>query len=381
MPGRSRSPQVKADIVTQTSIAQTLPPGLEVVTLTEADIAACVELVRSGFEEFQDRGPAIRAWFDARIVHNPWQAALPGLGVGIRDGHGLIGFRAMFAQPWWLSGQSVVVAFAAHTAVDPRFRGQGLGTQLIDASRAVAVVSGSTSAGVVTQKAYQRLRFEPIGGSDNGFFSTRASYFGSLQRRLGPRMGKPLARLFDLRLCWRDRSLGATAGHWLESMTRCDDEVDRLWVRCRTFQASCLERSSRYLNWRIFERPTHPLCLSAMRDRAGSLRALAVWTTTSYAEGIESAVLRDLMWPADEDDTVRRLLKLLVAHWRSTGITWVSLEVSSEPLAKLFRALGYTSLPSNGNRYWIHSNTPLAEPVRRQWFRSGLDGDYFDVQP
>ena len=362
-------------------MAQTLPPGLELVRLGEHDIGACVELVRSGFEEFQDRSPAIRAWFDARIVHNPWQRQLAGLGVGIRDSHGLVGFRAMFAQPWWLSGQSVTVAFAAHTAVDPRLRGQGLGTQLIAASRVFAGVSGSTSAGVVTQKAYLRLGFEPIGGSDNGLFSARASYLGSLQRRLGPRVGGPLARLLDLRLRWRERGLGDAAGHRLESVARCDDEFDRLWVRCREFHASCLERSSRYLNWRIFERPTHPLRLSAMRDRAGSLRALAVWTTASYAEGIESAVLRDLIWPADEDDTLRRLLKLLMAHWRSTGITWVSLEVSSEPLAKLFRALGYAPLPSNGNRYWIHSNTPLAEPVRRQWFRSGLDGDYFDVQP
>lgn len=349
------------------------------VHLQQADIPACVRLAAASFDAFDGQHGAVARWFEARVVNNPWQVSLPGIGVGLLRHNELVAFRAMFAQPWWLAGQATVVAFAAHTAVDPRCRGQGLGTRLIDASRAFARITGSTTAGDITQKSYRRLGFHAVGGEDNGFFRLRTSLAGSLQSRMGLRLGAWGGWLLDVGLVTRDRRLGSVRGGRLEPMCRCTDEVDRLWERVRAGEVSCLERSSRYLNWRLFDFPTAHLRLSALRDAGGQLQALAVWTTIRYSRFVETAVLRDLVVPWAEPLLAGRMLRLLVAHWRGLGISWASLEVTSTCLQQLFRAQGYVQVPSNGNRYHIHSSNPVPDSAWQGWFRSGLDGDYFDV--
>lgn len=353
---------------------------IETVVLDERDIPSCIALAEASFDDFLGRPDVVAAWFAARIVGNPWQSQLPGVGVGLRRDGALVAFRAMFAQPWWLLGAPTVVAFAAHTAVDPRFRGQGLGTRLIDASRTFAAVTGSTTAGDITQKSYARLGFTPVGGEDNGFFRLRVSYVGSLRRRLGDGVGAWATRLLDLRLVLRDRRLGSTAGFRLQPVSRCDEAFDRLWERVRVGQISCLERSSYYFNWRLFDCPTAALRLSALRDVSGGLRGCAVWTTTRYSTCVEVAVLRDWMVPPDDSRAANAMLRLLIGHWRELGLTWASLEVTSPQLERFFREQGYEHVPSHGNRYHIHSQPALEARVYDNWFRSGLDGDYFDLQ-
>ena len=125
--------------------------------LFERHITECIELAVNNFEEFKVQPTHIEQWFEQRIVRNPWQKALPGIGVGIKHEGRLIAFRAMFAQPWWLNGQSTIIAFCANTTVDHQYRGKGLATQLIDDSSKFASVTGSTTAGFITQKAYKKL--------------------------------------------------------------------------------------------------------------------------------------------------------------------------------------------------------------------------------
>ena len=354
---------------------------LQVVLLGTQHIPACVALARSSFEELGARADAVAAWFEARIVHNPWQHQLPGIGVGAFDGDTLVACRAMFAQPWWLEGRPTVLGFAAHTSVDIRYRDQRLGTRLIDASRSVTDITGSTSAGTITQRAYGRLGFVAIGGADNGFFRARAGYGGSLQARLGRNAGAAAARLLDLRLAWRYRRLGPTAGLQLAEVRVCGDEFDSLWHRVSAGQVSCLQRDAQYLNWRVFERPTAALQITALRDRQGHLLAWAVWTTVRYSDWVQVAVLRDLGIPADSEALAGPLLRLLIDHWRQRGCTWVSFEVTSPALDRLYRTHGFEHVPSRGNRYHVHGLPAADTPLAENWFRSGLDGDYFDLPP
>lgn len=356
-----------------------LPSGCRVDRLEIADIPACIRLAQASFAEFAGNPAAVAQWFDARIIHNPWQPRLDGIGVGIRRGDELVAFRAMFAQPWWLQGAETVVVFAAHTAVAPELRGHGLGTQMIAASTHLARVTGSTTAGVITQKAYARLGFAAVGGSDNRFFRCRASYRGSLQSRFGRAAGTLLGMVVDLRLRRHERALGPISGMDLRTVTHCDSAFDALWLRIRRAEASCLERSSRYLNWRLFEQPTAALRLCALHGTNGELRAFAVWTTVRYSDTVGVAVLRDLGVPADDEAAARALLRLLLEHWRGLGLTWVSFEVTSASLDRLYAELGYEHVPSRGNRYHVYSDPPLPAEVMSRWFRSGLDGDYFDL--
>lgn len=353
--------------------------ALEIVRLRHADLPDCIDIARRSFEGFDTE--AVANWFEARVADNPWQQTLDGIGVGVRDGARLIAFRAMFAQPWWIDGRSTVIAFAAHTCIDPAYRGAGLGSRLIAGSRDLAALTGSTSAGNVTQKIYKKQAFVEIGGHSNDFFRCRASYGGSMQSRLGRGLGKLAGRILDACARGPESKLGDPRGFRLELPQACSVDFDALWVRARPGYAACLERSSRFLNWRIFECPTRHLSLAALRDGGGQLRGYAVWHVEAYSRHVSCAVLRDLFTAADDADARRALLCLLMRHWRRLGMSWVNLELASPQLTPLFAGLGCERLPSIGNRYHLFSQTPLSPQTLGGWFRSGLDGDYFDTRP
>ena len=133
--------------------------AFEFSLLRTQDIPDCVEIVRRTFAEFDGEPDAIANWFDARITHNPWQRALDGIGLGARDGGRLIAFRAMSAQPWWIEGKSTVIAFMGNMSVDSAYRGCGLGGKLIANSRECAELTGTTTAGNITQKVYRKQGF------------------------------------------------------------------------------------------------------------------------------------------------------------------------------------------------------------------------------
>ncbi len=355
-----------------------LRQGLVLCRLSERDISACVALAQENFSDFQGNPETVAQWFEARVLRNPWQPRLGGIGVGIRNAGALVAFRAMFAQPWWMNGRETVVAFAAHTAVDQAYRGQGLGSALVEASSSFANMTGSTSAGNATQKIYAKQGFVPIGGAGNGFYQCRVGFSGSLQRRLGGTAARVLGRVMDLTLDARWARIQTSVRGEFREIDRCDHEVDRLWASVQAEETSCLLRSAGYLNWRIFDEHTCELRLGAFRDRTGKLRALAAWAIQDFPGGVRCAVLRDVLVLRSDEDATRGLFAELFQHWRRDGYTWVRFEVSSPGLERLYIELGLEPVHSHGNRYWIHADPPLPSEIIDNWFRSGLDGDYFD---
>ncbi|MDO9315427.1 MAG: hypothetical protein Q7T97_12860 [Burkholderiaceae bacterium] len=354
---------------------------MEISRLRVPDIPECIDIARRSFDHFEGNVSAVQNWFDARVLNNPWQHQLDGIGVAVRDAGKLIAFRAMFAQPWWIGGQPTVMAFAAHTCIEPAYRGCGLGGRMIANSREVASLTGSTSAGNITQKIYAKQGFVAVGGVADDFFRLRVSFVGSMQSRLGSTLGSLVGGATDAFLHGVEIPLGDARGFRLEPMNVCTEEFDELWARARLNHASCLERSSKYLNWRVFDFPTQPLSLVALRDARHQLRGYAVWHQQQYSNHVSCAVLRDLFLDNYDEAALRAFLFLAVRNWRSTGMTWVSLEVASNRLTPLFQSLGYEPIPSNGNRYQVHSQSTLSQEAIHGWFRSGLDGDYFDTRP
>ncbi|MBE0547027.1 MAG: GNAT family N-acetyltransferase [Rubrivivax sp.] len=355
--------------------------ALEIIRLRPADVPECIDIARRSFDYFDGDAEAVQNWFDARILNNPWQHALDGIGLGARDGGKLVAFRAMFAQPWWLEGQSTVIAFAAHTCIEPAYRGGGLGGRMIAVSRDFADLTGSTSAGHITQQIYRKLGYDAIGGEGNDFFRLRASYVGSMQSRLGAGLGRAAGMAIDAFSHSVERRLGGADGFKLESPTICSEEFDDFWSTVRDGYPSCLERSRRYLNWRLFEFPTHPLTLWALRDESGRLRGCGVWHELRYSRHVACAVLRDLFVAHGDEQSRRAFVALALRHWRELGISWVSLELASPALTRLFAAMGSEPVASRGNRYHVHAKQGLGHEVAEGWLRSGLDGDYFDTRP
>lgn len=359
----------------------TLTADSDVARLQLRDMPDCIDIVSRCFDCFEGDANAARNWFVSRIANNPWQQMLDGIGLGVRHRGVLIAFRAMFAQPWWIEGRTTVMAFGAHTCVEPAYRGYGLGGKLIAASREFASLTGSTSAGNITQGIYRKHGFATVGDAGNDFFRLRASYVGSLQSRLGSALGLALGGAIDTLSIGADRKLGGARGFRLEPVTSCTSEFDELWSRARAGYGSCLERTSRFLNWRLFEFPTHPLALVALRDGHDRLRAYGIWHQVRYSKHVSCAALRDLFVANDDEEARLSFMFLIIRHWRRLGITWVSLEVSTDRLTDLFKSLGYQRIPSIGNRYHVHSRHALSRATLDGWFRSGLDGDYFDTRP
>lgn len=91
------------------------------------------------------------------------------------------------------------------------------------------------------------------------------------------------------------------------------------------------------------------------------------------------AVLRDIFYNPADEAAVQGLLYYLIDQWRSDNISWISLEVASPPITALFKRLKYEHVPSKGNRYQIFSEIPIKPAILKNWHRSGLDGDYFDL--
>ena len=350
------------------------------VYLLEKDIPDCVALAQNNFEAFQHSPEQVDLWFKQRITNNPWQKSLPALGVGIRHKNKLIAFRAMFAQPWWIDGTKTIIAFGANTAVDSTYRDKGLATQMIGDSKKFAAISGSTTAGHIFQKSCKKLGFIEIGGTNNNFFRLRASFQGSAQKRLGKTLGGILGKAFDLRIIFSELKNKPKADFFLTDVTRCGEEFDLFWEKSKWGYASCLERSREYLNWRLFDFATCPLHLTSLRDLPGELRGYGIWHITKFSEDITMVVVRDIFYPINDEVAVRALLYLLIEKWRKTNISWISLEVASPPLTALFCSLGYEAVPSRGNRYQIFNESNIDSKILANWYRSGLDGDYFDLQ-
>jgi len=357
--------------------ANDIPANFVYRPLQPADIPEAVQIAVENFEEFRQHPEYIAQWFERRITHNPWQDSLACIGAGVWMNQRLVGFRAMFVQPWWLNGESMPIAFGSNTCVDQRFRGQGLATQLIERSRILAPINGSVTAGVITQKAFRKCGFVEIGGDSNDFFRLRVGYRGSWEKRAGKTLGRWLGSLSDLSLRLRNWKL-RSGGFQLQEVLRCEAEFDDLWARAKPAYLSCLERSSRYLNWRLFDFPTCALRLFALRDTSGQLRAYAIWHRQDFSDSISMAVLRDVFYSLDDETALQALLYHLFDYWRNDGISWGNLEVASPSLTALFRKLGYEPLASHGNRYQIYSEQPLLDTVLQNWYRSGIDGDYFD---
>jgi GNAT superfamily N-acetyltransferase len=330
-------------------------------------------------ETFKVEKHLVAEWFQNRLIKNPYQHKLPGLGVALWDKDKLIGCRGIFAQPWWLENRSTFIAFYAHTSIKREYRKQGLGIELIKKSAEYAPISGSTSSGVATQPIHQKLGYFPV-GNDNDFFTSRISYRHAFVKRLRSRIGGEIASVVEFFDKMRKKNvLSASKEFDFQLITRCDSKFDSLWERAKRGYPSCFERSSAYLNYRIFDCPTCPLHLAGIYEGNGPLRAFGIWHVVSFDKHSRMAVLRDLFSEIDDREALKAFLAHVIEYWVNNGISWARFELAHPRLTSFFRSLGFKHVPSRGNRYYMFSHLPIGQRTRSEWFRSGLDGDYFDL--
>lgn len=358
------------------NIKETISGSFLCEFLTTKQIPESVRLV---CDTFNLKHEVVSDFFQKRIIQNPYQNKIKNSGVGIWKDKRLVAFMGMFGQPWWIQGQNTVIGFAAYICVNPEYRGNGFGTKLINKSKECAVITGCTSLGVNTRPMYSKNGFHSI-GKENDYFRDRVSYRLSLAKRLGSFAGYLLGSFWDLFLKPKGKDRKLMDSFNFSLVRRCDESFDELWERAKGGYVSCLERSSEYLNWRLFDSPTCPLQLAGIYDSGGLLRSFGVWHTITFDQNIRTAVLRDLFSAIDDDEAIKALLLHLLVHWRNMGISWVNFEVVHPRITQIFQTLGFEYVPWEGNRYHIHADCELNDNTWIGWFRSGLDGDYMDLK-
>jgi hypothetical protein len=320
----------------------------------------------------------IADWFQKRMLDNPFQHGVRGFGVGAWAGSQLIAEYGVLGQPWWLEGKEIIAGFGTNWVVRSEYQGKGLGNELGRRALACAPIIGATWTGIQTQGMMKKAGYLPL-ASGNDSFRTRVSFRESLVKRLGKLIGGAAGFVFDLSLLLREIRWAGSHRFRFELVDRCDGRFDDLWESARNGYRSCLVRTSAYLNWRVFDASTCPLHLASLSDQDGRLRALSVWHVQSFDENVRMAVLRDLFGAPNDETALRTLLVETIGHWRREGISWANLEVAHPVVTALFQQLGMEALGSRGCRYLFHPCRSISEEAWRTWFRSGLDGDYYDL--
>jgi hypothetical protein len=334
-----------------------------------------IELISS---IFHIDAQTIADWFQKRMLSNPYQHGVRGFGIGAWAGSQLIAEYGVLGQPWWLEGRETIAGFGTNWVVRSEYQGKGLGNELGRRAFACAPIIGATWTGVQTQGMMKKAGYLPL-ASGNDSFRTRVSFRESLVKRLGKLAGSAASFAFDLSLLFREMRWAGSRRFRFELVKRCDERFDALWEGARNGYRSCLVRTSAYLNWRIFDAPTCPLYLAGLSDPEGRLRAFSIWHVQSFDKNIRMAVLRDLFGAFDDEEALRTLLVETMRYWRREGISWANLEVAHPVITALFQRLGLEALDSHGCRYLFHPCQSISDETWRTWFRSGLDGDYFDL--
>jgi GNAT superfamily N-acetyltransferase len=335
-------------------------------------LPACEALVAQVFKVAPE---AVKDWFAKRLLGNPWQADIRGLGVVALDGDRLIGFRGMFGQRWWLEGSERTMAWTANTCMPEGYRGKGLGTALIRKSGECAALCATSSSGLGTQPIYQKLGYQAI-GQDNDHYRFRVSFSPSISKRAGSFAGFALGSLLHAVTA---PAVPASHGWRLELLGAATDEFDRLWLATREGYGAARVRSQAELNDRLLTAATQPLKLAVIRDPGGLLRGFAIWHVQQHDQHIRWAVLRDLYTAVDDAPARRALLHGLARLWRSQGLAEASLEVAHPALTREFQELGFLHQPSRGVRYQVQAKPELRPETCSNWLRSALDGDYSDL--
>ena len=183
--------------------------------------------------------------------------------------------------------------------VDPEVDGAGLGVWLnmaIFANNPVVVEMGANpnSIGLITRLFHRLpnrkqytvpLRFRPY----------LAKRWRSRTGRLAaPMLAAPANVAFKV---WRAIAFHRIPSSWsLRHLTRFDDSVDRLFARRWGSDDITFERSSRYLNWRLFENPRAKYSVLAAFE-AGDMVAYVAYRICNEASGMR--IVRLIDWLVD----------------------------------------------------------------------------------
>ena len=235
----------------------------------------------------------------------------------------LAGFLGGIHVPFWHNAFDVSAIHTLDHMVDPSYR-RGLG-------------KSSVFAELIGRWAH--AHFGPdLAGLGFGFPS-RANF------RVGERVAS-YTQLMSVTCLVHDQAQRVPTAHpGLDGALHglVPDDVDELWLRCRSRYPMMVARTREFLRWRYEEHPDVSYCFALIRHE-GRLEALAVLRTGGVADDVVTVM--DWLTAPDSGAVSAQLLALCRSFAsRSRRGVLVAWQPDSSPHHDELRALGFTPRP------------------------------------
>lgn len=280
----------------------------------------------------------------------------------------VVGHYAVIPQPLRLAGEKALGALAVHLMVHPSFQRQGILKALALAVERRMQIDG-IDVGMTflnDNSLHAHIRhfgWSPLGGRNPIFFKVLrwASLFA---------FGRRTARAFDD---------PCRAGATIREVDALDERVDALWEGMAPHVGVAVERSARYLNWRLA--PGRDRYRIHIAEDASKRLTGVVVTKKERRFGVEVGFLVELLFAVDDEDTGVALARYAQALLVAEGCAMATaLTAGSPAVERALRRTGFRRLPRRLMPHGIHfcfkgvglrSGAPGPAP----WFLSWLDHD------
>jgi len=318
----------------------------------ESDLAEATAFLRANFDPWPPRTVPVSPEEHLRWKLSSHELAPIGQWVAEDEGR-LVATHFSFVQGAWFRGREVLTTTGGDSAVEERFRGQHLYTQLREtrfaAFREAFELRFSRGAHVAVNRARDRAGEMP--------------FANEIEVLEAPTGGD-----------WRNRLRGQSPRSDAEvvTLTTFDHRVDRLWEGARQAFDLVIERTAKRLNWRYADPRSGRAEIRALPGDASSLRGYTVLRVDG-----RRARLVDVFAHAGDADGLRRLLLDAIACARAAGATavraWLPREHVYRPAfaAARFAVTGQVAMRFAPSRASAEEVAHLAGPRARIYLAMG----------
>lgn len=328
---------------------------LEFRDFERSDRAAAIELLSQGrLAHYQAIKEAI---FDWQFGANPHDDGNSPFLVGTVNGE-VVALNGFMPVKIRYKGQTLSVCWSCDTFVSSKFRGQGLGKQLISRVSERAPVMLGFGISNMSDPIFEKAGW--VRNPDNRMLFFHVSESGL----------KGVAQNFRTRLARLPNVYRASRR--LLPVTRHEEdfgvEVDDLWQRSAPSYFNIVERDAAFLNWKYRKHPLNRYTWYAVRMN-GQLRGLLI---ARHSRIISSLV--DYCGPADDADLMRALVSTAVADLAARGTVRVQCETTHPPLLAALKRCGFVSSRYRSS-FRVRTNVPNDDRSEHGWFLMSGDSD------
>jgi GNAT superfamily N-acetyltransferase len=274
------------------------------------------------------------------------------------DDHRLIGHYSLLPRPYLRRGRPTLAALSVISMVHPDHQRRGI-LKLLAAAAEKQLDDDGVEIGITflndnSLHAYtQHFGWTELGGPNFIYFTVLdgEGVFKKLLKndtlaRLASAASLPFARL-----AFGSRGVNGRAIP-IRTIERFDERADALWTKFSAGLGSTIDRTAKYMNWRLVQKPdTYTIFAAEESDRLLGI----VVTKTDRKFGLYFGYIVELFFEPDALDVGRGLVERALAELRTQGCSMASAVTHGSPSVR--RALlrtGFWRLPRRAMPHGIH---------------------------